>query len=290
DGALTTCPSHSPENTFVTKEGVRAQFTYGATMDIEVTMELLNACIAAAAALDTDAAFVQRAKDTLRRLQPLKISPRDGRLQEWAEDYDEAEPGHRHISHAFGLHPGTSIDLDRTPELAAALRKTLDHRLSHGGGHTGWSLAWLANLFARLQDGKKAEEQIARMFKESVSPALLDLHPPRIFQIDGNLGMTAAICEMLLQSHLDVVRLLPALPPGWRKGSVRGLRARGGLTVDLEWADGLLTRATFEARHPVAKRLAVPVGVVSDDIGERLEMVAGQRLSVRFKRATVSTG
>lgn len=283
DGALTTCPSHSPENMFVAKDGVKAGFTYGSSMDLEITAELLGACIAAAEVLGTDAEFAQRAKQTLNRLSPLKISPRDGRLQEWAEDYEDAEPGHRHISHAFGLHPGTSIDLDETPELAAALRKTLDARLSHGGGHTGWSLAWLMNLFARLKDGKKVDELIGRMFAESLSSALLDLHPPRIFQIDGNLGYTAAVCECLLQSQLDTIRLLPALPPSWRDGLVTGLRARGGLTVDMQWADGRLSEVTFHAAHPVAKRLVLPPGARSKEIGERLELVAGQTLTVKFE-------
>ena len=178
------------------------------------------------------------------RLMPDRIS-KSGRIMEWMEDYEEADPGHRHISHLYGLYPAGQITVDKTPELAAAARKTLEYRLSHGGGHTGWSRAWIMNHYASLWDGKTAYENIKKMLELSTYPNLFDRHPP--FQIDGNFGACAAMCRMLAQSDMERVVLLPALPEEWANGSVRGLRLAGDAELNMQWQNGELVRAEISA-------------------------------------------
>jgi alpha-L-fucosidase 2 len=169
----------------------------------------------------------------------------DGRLMEWAEEFPEAEPGHRHISHLFAVHPGSQINMENTPELAAAAKKSLDFRIANGGGHTGWSAAWLISQYARLNDGEKANESLNTVLKKSTSSNLFGQHPP--FQMDANFGATAGIAEMLIQSHQGFIELLPALPTEWSSGEVKGFRARGGFEIDVKWEDGILVSSNVKS-------------------------------------------
>ena len=267
NGRLCVSPSLSPENTFCVRDGTRGSICDDAAMDQQILYELFHGVVRAGELLGED---VSAYRELLQQLRPVVIGG-DGRILEWLnEEKGETEPGHRHMSHLFALYPGYQIN-SSDPEAFAAARKTLEYRLACGGGHTGWSRAWIICFWARLLDGELAGENVRLMLAQSLLPNLFDFHPPLIFQIDGNFGYTAGVAEMLLQSHEGFLRLLPALPPAWSEGSIRGLKARGGYTVDISWAEGKLKQAVITASAD---------GILRLENGDAYPMTAGQSITL----------
>ncbi|MBQ8295874.1 MAG: glycoside hydrolase family 95 protein [Clostridia bacterium] len=241
-GRLLSGPSASPENGYIV-DGKVVYMCLSPTMDIQIIGGLLGFYIEMEEILKIDEQMKGEAEAALGKMPPLRVG-KGGRLLEWLEDYEEYEPGHRHISHAFGLYPGWSIGWDK-PVLFDAIKKTIERRLSYGGGQTSWSASWLINLYARLFDGENAKEMLLKLFCNSVKPNLFSVHPP--FQIDGNFGGAAGILEMLIQSRNQMIHLIPALPKSWKNGSFRGLRARGGFELNATWKNGKVVLFTIKA-------------------------------------------
>jgi len=272
EGWLVTAPSHSPENAFIDpRTGKPAMLTYGATIDFEIIHALFASVVRTSEILGVDRDLAQRLGEVQKKLPPFRVG-RHGTIQEWIQDFEEHEPGHRHMSQLLGLYP-LALFTPEKPELFAAAGKTIARRLAHGGGQTGWSRAWIVSFYARLLDGERAHENLLALLRKSTLTNLFDTHPP--FQIDGNFGGTAAIAEMLIQSHRGFIKLLPALPKAWKNGRAKGLVARGAFEVGLTWRDGRIERVEVLSKRGQVLRLANPflgrrgeVRVVGAAVGE----------------------
>lgn len=251
-GSWVSAPETSPENSYLTKEGKSAAVSFGSAMGHQIIAEVFDNVLEAAEVLNIKDEFTQEVHKKREKLFPGVVVGDDGRLLEWNEPYEEPEKGHRHMSHLYALHPGDAITMANGAAFSAA-QKTIDYRLQHGGAGTGWSRAWMINMNARLLDAKSAEENIRKFLQISIADNLFDEHPP--FQIDGNFGYTAGVAELLLQSHENFIRILPTLPENWSNGSIKGLKARGNIEMDIDWENGKLVRLKLMAKEDTTIKL-----------------------------------
>jgi alpha-L-fucosidase 2 len=252
EGVLVTMPATSPENCYKHPDGQKCAIDIASTSDMSCIYDLLTNCINASLVLNQDVEWRNLLESALSKLAPLHTG-RQGQLLEWSQDYEEIDLGHRHASHLYGVYPGKRISENSNSEFLEAARLSIKRRVENGGGGTGWGLAWLICLYARLKQPKQAMEGIQDWLNKSVYDNLFDLHPPlsetekEVFQIDGNFGMVAGVAEMMIQSHNGYIELLPALPENWKSGYVKGLRARGAFELDIHWQDGVMTTIKVKA-------------------------------------------
>ena len=278
-GKLVSGPSTSPENKFYTPKDpeVFANLDMGNAMDQEIIWDNFTNVLEAAEILKIEDEFVERVKEALANLSLPKIGS-DGRLMEWSQEFEEVDKGHRHLSHLYGLYPGNQFTENKTPYYIDAINRSIEYRLSNGGGHTGWSRSWIINFYARLGNSKKTYENIKALLAKSTAKNLFDYHPP--FQIDGNFGGTAGIAETLMQSHetdesgVTIIHLLPALPSEWPTGSVSGLKARGGFEVDVVWRNGALESVSVMSKEDKTCKLQI------GDVIMSIEVSAGSKQTI----------
>ncbi len=280
EGMLMARPACSPENSFKYTDSsgntVSAAMSAGNTFDQFMILQVFEDYLEAAQVLEKqEDPLVKKIKAIIPKVYRPRIAE-DGRLMEWRLPFEEHEPGHRHISHVIGAYPGNQINLDSDPKMRDAVMKSIEGRLKRGGAKSGWSRAWTIGMFARLCDGKRAHKNLIAILEKSTKDNLWDNHPP--FQIDGNFGATAAVAEMLLHSHNNEIKLLPALPEQWLNGHITGLRARGDYTVDIEWLEGKLILAVI---HP-GKNAKGEVSVVYNNVSRK---ISGDRIT---QKATLS--
>tara|TARA_A100001011_G_scaffold128773_1_gene135763 strand:+ start:991 stop:3354 length:2364 start_codon:yes stop_codon:yes gene_type:complete len=275
DNSLVSVPSTSPENKYINSKGQTVGFTIGSAMDQQIIYETFRNYLKASEILQIENELTKKISQQINRLRPGFVVSKAGRVLEWDREYEEFEPGHRHISHLYGFHPGNQVTKGDQPELFEAVRKTLDYKLENGGAGTGWSRAWLINFSARLLDGEMALEHIQLLFQKSIYKNLFDAHPP--FQIDGNFGFTAGVAEMLVQSHEKIgIRLLPALPKAWANGQVDGLFARGGIKIAMEWEDSKLKLFTLTSESDQS------TSIIYGDKVYQLDLKKGKPTTYRF--------
>ncbi|TVX96479.1 glycoside hydrolase family 95 protein [Cohnella terricola] len=291
-GRLSTCPSTSPEHKF-RYDGKTAGISRASTMDMALIWDLFTNCIEASEALGADEVFAEELRGARAKLYPPQIG-RDGRLQEWFEDFEDEDPHHRHVSHLFGVYPGRQLTVRDTPELFAAARRSLEIRGNEG---TGWSLGWKIGLWARFSQGNQGFELLQNLMRLSggdmnysrggLYPNMFDAHPP--FQIDGNYAATSGIIEMLLQSHQKALELLPALPEAWPNGSVEGLCARGGFEVDIRWREGRLEEASVRSLRGRDCEIAEADGLTVTLDGADIPVQRSEQGTIRFVTETGRT-
>ncbi|MFH6993340.1 glycosyl hydrolase family 95 catalytic domain-containing protein [Flavobacterium sp. FlaQc-48] len=285
NGNLITSPSTSPENKYITPDGFIGATMYGGTADLAMIRECFDKTIKASKVLNTDADFRAKLEAALSKFHPYQIGKK-GNLQEWYFDWNDEDPKHRHQSQLFGLFPGDHITPEKTPDLAAASKKTLEIK---GDETTGWSKGWRINLWARLWDGNRAYKMFRELLRYvdpdgkktdkprrggGTYPNLFDAHPP--FQIDGNFGGAAAVAEMLVQSDENEIRLLPALPDAWETGSVKGICARGGFEIEMNWENKILKKVT------VSSKTGGKTTLISGDKKQNITLKKGEKLEVNW--------
>lgn len=282
-GELVIDPSESPENAYIDPHsGQPAHLVAGCTMDAQILRDLFSGYLQMAERLQDDPQLVKQAQVVLQRLPQTQIQA-NGTIMEWPEAYAEPEPGHRHISHLYGLYPSDQISPFTTPQLAEAARQTIARRLAHGGAQTGWSRAWVTNMYARLLDGEAAYANLQHQLTDASFDNLLDSHPQKgahaVFQIDGNLGATAAIMEMLVQCVAQRIVLLPALPKAWAEGELTGARLKGNLGLAMRWQAGQVVAATISCQVPHTVQLVINGRTQTVHLHAGRNQVAGPKLA-----------